>query len=89
MRSGGIVEVWRYFAHFWCGLLLCGWLCRPVPLTLSPPLVAPRAFSATALLRLAMPYGIRGSIVVHLPARWKRGERVLWLIAGLSAQNSP
>ena len=43
-------------------------LCRPVPLTLSPPLVAPRAFSATALLRLAMPYGIRGSIVVHLPA---------------------
>ena len=30
-------------------------LCRPVSLTLSPPLVAPHAFSATALLRLAMP----------------------------------
>ena len=30
-------------------------LCHTVPLTLSPPLVAPHAFSATALLRLAMP----------------------------------
>ena len=57
--KSGAMGIWYIFGVGWCrkhpSRVCAMGLCHTVPLTLSPPLVAPHAFSATALLRLAMP----------------------------------